>query len=439
MGGEWPEVTLGAYTLKIGSGATPRGGADSYLAEGPFALIRSQNVLDFQFKHGGLAFIDEEQARLLDGVTVKDKDILVNITGDSVARVCMVDAAVLPARVNQHVAIVRADPKHFEQRFLFYALVAPATKQLMLSIAASGATRNALTKSDLERLRVPKPSMGSQKAVAELLGALDDKIELNRRTAGTLESMARALFRSWFVDFDPVRAKAEGRSTGLPDDLAALFPNIFGGDAVPDGWSVEPVLPNLAEFVTRGLSPAYADEGILVVNQKCIRESQIDFSKARRHDPKIKSVSESKALAIGDILINSTGVGTLGRVAQVTSLPEPATADSHVTIVRPKASVVSANYLGLAIMDLENAIEALAQGSTGQTELPRESVGRMRILVPSVEVGAAFDRAVTPLRQRADQARQQASTLAALRDTLLPKLISGELRIADATAEVTAA
>ena len=124
---------------------------------------------------------------------------------------CQVAPDVLPARVNQHVAIIRPDSANLDADYLRYYLVAPVMQTLLLSWAGSGGTRNALTKGMIEWLEVPIPPLREQRAIAHVLGTLDDKIELNRRMNETLEAMARALFKSWFVDFDPVRAKMEGR------------------------------------------------------------------------------------------------------------------------------------------------------------------------------------------------------------------------------------
>ena len=139
---------LGEVCTKIGSGATPRGGKKTYLQEGPFALIRSQNVYNDGFHHDGLAFISDEQADDLRNVKLAEEDVLLNITGDSVARVCQVDPTILPARVNQHVAIVRPDPAKLDARFLRYYLVSPHVQSILLSWADSGSTRKALTQTD---------------------------------------------------------------------------------------------------------------------------------------------------------------------------------------------------------------------------------------------------------------------------------------------------
>ena len=121
MASEWPIVKLGDICDKIGSGATPRGGKDAYCSEG-ISLIRSQNVLDYAFSDDGLAYINDEQARKLNNVEVKSGDVLLNITGDSVARVCIVEDSYLPARVNQHVAIVRGNAEKVIGSYLLYFL-----------------------------------------------------------------------------------------------------------------------------------------------------------------------------------------------------------------------------------------------------------------------------------------------------------------------------
>ena len=223
--GDWTSINLGRVCTKIGSGATPRGGKDVYLSSGPYVLIRSQNVFNDGFHHDGLAFISERHAAELANVDVLEGDVLLNITGDSVARACQVDPSVLPARVNQHVALVRPDPEELDPRFLRYFLVSSEMQTKLLTWASSGGTRNALTKGMIESFDVPAPQdIGEQRAIAHILGTLDDKIELNRRMIETLEAMARALFKSWFVDFDPVHAKVEGHDPGLPQSLADLFP-----------------------------------------------------------------------------------------------------------------------------------------------------------------------------------------------------------------------
>ncbi|AXM18144.1 restriction endonuclease subunit S [Xanthomonas oryzae pv. oryzae] len=258
------------------------------------------------------------------------------------------------------------------------------------------------------------PSLKEQRAIACILGALDDKIELNRRMNQTLEAMARALFKSWFVDFDGVP----------PDDMQESELGL-----IPKGWKLSR-LGVECSYLSRGISPEYIEDGgVLVINQKCIRDFSIDTSKARRHDPTQRSVEERK-IQFGDVLVNSTGVGTLGRVAQVLSLDEPTVVDSHVTVVRA-GQRLRHTYLGQWFSDKQSEIQTMGEGSTGQTELSRLKLAHMPILIPSQKLLADFDAIVSPLNSKIALADSSSRSLATLRDALLPKLITGELRVQD--------
>lgn len=200
MRSEWEEVRLGNITTKIGSGATPRGGSQVYSDAG-VAFIRSQNVLDYDFSIDGLVFINDEHAKQLGNVAVHENDIMLNITGDSVARACLVPTDMLPARVNQHVSIIRVNPSIADHKYILYQL--QNLKDLLLSYSHSGATRKALTKSMLENLEITLPTLSEQKAISDILACLDSKIELNNKINENLEAQAQAIFKSWFVDFEP--------------------------------------------------------------------------------------------------------------------------------------------------------------------------------------------------------------------------------------------
>src|SRR3989304_3803149 len=190
-------IRLGDICKKIGSGATPRGGSEVYQSSG-IAFIRSQNVYNGGFKKDGLAYITNQHAEDLENVTVKHGDVLLNITGDSVARVCQVPEELLPARVNQHVAIIRPREDVLDARYLRYFLISPEIQQYMLALVSAGATRQALTKGMIEAFEVPAVPLPEQKAIASILGTLDDKIEMNRKMNETLEAMAQAIFKAEF-------------------------------------------------------------------------------------------------------------------------------------------------------------------------------------------------------------------------------------------------
>ncbi len=264
---DWPVVQLGRITKKIGSGATPLGGEASYQAtRSIFALVRSQNVFDRRFDASGLAFISDEQAEKLKGAALQPGDLLLNITGDGVTfgRCCAVPAEVLPACVNQHVSIVRVDDSLANPGYVLSFLTHPAVKPYIESFNAGG-SRRAITKASIESFELALPPLSEQRAIAEILSALDEKIELDRRMSETLEAISRTIFKSWFVDFDPVRAKASGeppesicRRLFLTSDLLALFPDRLVDSElgeIPGGWEVRS-LDTVASLATTSTFPA---------------------------------------------------------------------------------------------------------------------------------------------------------------------------------------
>ena len=188
----WSTAKLSELTTKIGSGATPLGGEKAYKQDG-IPLIRSMNVYDDGFQHGGLAFLDVEQANKLEGVAVQRGDVLLNITGASVARCCIVPDDILPARVNQHVAILRTKPEFIDPAFLQYSLTAEHSKEVLLGIGSTGATRQAITKVQLESFPVSFPAnLAAQRAICD---KLDGVRESTNAVAKTYASKGDALRR----------------------------------------------------------------------------------------------------------------------------------------------------------------------------------------------------------------------------------------------------
>lgn len=210
----WMQTVLGGICTKIGSGATPRGGESSYRADG-VSLIRSQNVYDLSFEMKGLAHIDPDQARLLDSVTVEDGDILLNITGASVNRCCVVPTEVLPARVNQHVAIIRAKREQVRPDFLVHLLRRSDNLRHLDRMAGAGTTRQALTKRQIEEFVVSFPDLGEQ---ARLAGILDAIIG----TAASLEAEVEALSVTRRV----LLSALIGGNLRLPKTYDSLLPEV---------------------------------------------------------------------------------------------------------------------------------------------------------------------------------------------------------------------
>lgn len=454
MGSNWPVVRLGNHCLKIGSGATPKGGSSVYSDSGSIWLIRSQNIYNDGFNPSGLVFISEDAADKLKNVIVQENDILLNITGDSVARVCLAKKEYLPARVNQHVAIIRPDPKHFDARYLRYVLASPVVQQILLNLASAGATRNALTKVMIEEFEVLKPPLSIQIAVADHLESFDDKITLNRQINQTLEQMAQTLFKSWFVDFDPVidnaldagndipdtlqeraeqrrllRAKADFKP--LPAETRALFPSEFEDSElgwVPKGWEGVSIA-NMCDMVTNGGTPNRAtkefwkdgdipwyktgefSDGFLLTPSERITHAAI-------------AGSSVKLLPENSVLMAIYAAPTVGRLGVLT---ETSAFNQACTGMVPKAAI-GTRFLFLTLYFARDWFNNRANGAA-QQNISKAIVENYLAIVPSQDVLTLFNKNMEDLFAKIRFNSEQIQRLSILRDTLLPKLISGELEL----------
>ena len=391
-------------------------------------VIRGANMGHGRWVDGEFVYVTPEKADSLASNCAKPGDLVFTQRG-TLGQVALVPKkGVDRYLISQSQMKVTLDPTKADGLFLYYVFISPEQQAYIIQNAiTTGVPHTNL--GILRNTPLTLPPLAEQKAIAAVLGALDDKIELNRRMNATLEAMARALFQSWFVDFDPVRAKLDGRQpVGIDPATATLFSAAFQDSEagqIPSGWRVCN-LGSLSDYLSRGIGPSYLEEGgVCVLNQKCVRDHRVDFSKSRRHDSTKKPVN-GRALQLRDVLVNSTGMGTLGRVAQLFHLPETTIVDSHLTVVRANLKTDSL-FLGMNLTGREDEIEELGEGSTGQTELSRTRLGDLKVLAPPLELQNAFGTAIGPFLLRISENEAQSRTLATLRDTLLPKLLSGEL------------
>jgi type I restriction enzyme S subunit len=398
--GIFPKSKLAPLCRKIGSGATPRGGSDTYLESGPFSLIRSQNVYNNRFSKDGLAFISKEQADALSNVEVSAADVLLNITGDSVARCCQAPDEVLPARVNQHVAIIRPDPKELDSTFLRYFLVSPKMQEHMLTLAGAGATRNALTKVIIENFVVPQPPLPIQRAIASILGSLDDKIELNRRMNETLEALAQTLFKSWFID--PTR------------------------NGLPKGWT-ERALYDCADYIN---GAAFRNEhfsadrrGLPVIKIGELKDginSQTKFCEIER---------EAKyRISSGEVLFSWSGSPDTSIDTFIWTEGD-GWLNQHIFKIQFKQSLEKF-FVYYLLRHLKPVFIEIARDkqTTGLGHVTAQDLKRLKVFFPTDDLLTEFNHLVQPLFQKYCSNLHESRTLAAMRDALLPKLISGELR-----------
>ncbi|HIJ80754.1 MAG TPA: restriction endonuclease subunit S [Desulfuromonadales bacterium] len=326
---------------------------------------------------------------------------------------------------NQSCYGLRAVADKADTNFLYYAIHKSVDEMKRL---AHGAVFDTITRSTFESLEIQLPPIPEQRAIAHILGTLDDKIELNRQMNETLEAMARALFKSWFVDFEPVRAKVKGRATGLPKEIANLFTDSFEDSElgeVPKGWRVG-ALADLASLNPESWSKETRPDFISYVDLSNTKWGRIEATSAYTVDEapsRAQRVLRPKDTILGTV---RPGNGSYAFIAE-----DGLTGSTGFAVLRPKGAI-NAEYVYLAATSSEN-IESLAHLADGGAypAVRPEVVSATKVILPCHSVLTKFSQITAPLFEKMGQNNNESQTLAAQRDTLLPKLLSGEVRVKD--------
>ena len=397
---EWKKVKLKDCCIKIGSGSTPKGGSMVYVNSGT-SLIRSQNVYNLSFDYNGLTHITEDAANKLKGVTVFNEDILLNITGDSVARTCIVPKEVLPARVNQHVAIIRTDRKKMNWRFLNYYLASPKMQAHMLSLAVGkGASRNALTKQMIENFEVPYPPLSTQHRVATILSRYDSLIDNYQKQIKLLEEAAQRLYKEWFVDLH--------------------FPgheNTKIDDGVPEGWEKKK-LHEIAEVVM-GSSPK--SEFYNNDKQGLPFHQGVGSYGTRFVDDNVYSTSITRLAEPNSILFSVRApVGRLNITKNKIIIGRGLAAMNHKDGFQ--------SFLFYMLKERFFMDNIIGNGSIFAS-ISKVELLDQEFIVPPMKTIKAFESLASKLDKKIQGVDTQLRLLTEARDRLLPKLMSGEIEI----------
>jgi type I restriction enzyme S subunit len=431
---DWEYTTLGA-ACELGGGDIQTGPFGSQLHAADYVpigipSIMPQNIGDNRIVEEGIARITPEDAKRLSRYLVRSGDIVYSRRGD-VERRALVRDHENGWLCGTGCLRVRLGDQGPDPRFATYYLGHPSVREWIVR-HAHGATMPNLNTSILGACPFVVPPRAEQRAIGHILGTLDDKIELNRRTNETLEAMARAMFKSWFVDFEPVRANAEGRDPGLPKALADLFPDrLVDSDLgkIPEGWEVR-TLADICEKPQYGYTASASDESvgpkflrITDINKKnWIDWDSVPFCVIHVED------RDKYALKTGDVVI--------ARMAD----------PGHGALIEEEVDAVFASYLirfrprqlelgrflqyWLRSESYWNLVLSRQSGST-RANLNAQVLSGFLIVVPAQRVLRAFSAQTGSLRDKVVANVRESRTLAELRDTLLPRLISGELRVKD--------
>jgi len=339
---------------------------------------------------------------------VPERTVLAVVRGMSLAKEFRVAITQRPVTFNQDLKALIPSERLLPE-FLFYYLLSQ-NGPIRDSASESGHGTKKLDTRVLEDWPLPLPPLPIQRKIAAILSAYDELIETHQRRIALLEKLAEEIYREWFV-----RLRFPGHE------------KVAIAKRIPSGWERVKV-SSVTSFLKRGVAPIYDDEGAsLAINQKCIRDGKLDMKHARSQS---KEVPAERRIKLGDVLVNSTGEGTLGRVAQVLIQLDNCIVDSHVTIVRPKPDV-PIHYFGMTLKAWEPHFSIMGQGSTNQTELAPALIGGVEIMMPTKDLQVAFEAQAEPLFAQITVLRTQTEHLTRTRDLLLPRLISGKLSVAE--------
>lgn len=299
--------------------------------------------------------------------------------------------------INQSVICIEPDEEKVDGLYLYYFF--KNNYNYLRSLSDDHSSRGSITTAMIKNIDVDFPNLDEQKKVSNILNSIDKKIEINIKENNCLFEINKNLYKE----------------------------KIYG---IKDNYD-DSYYKNLDEIVvtnTRGLSPKYAEKGIPVINQSCIRNNIIQEDKIQFHDLS-KSIKNEYFYEPYDILINSMGVGTLGRMSQIGDLKKQYLIHSCITIIRAKEEIISQFVLGQALISRKEDIESMAQGSTGQTSLSNKELGKMKFFIPPMEVQNSISPLIKDNIDKITINLLENDKLIQLRDALLPKLMNGEITI----------
>lgn len=399
------KVKLGDCCVKIGSGATPKGGAAVYIDSGT-SFIRSQNVYNMHFDYEGLCHINEDAAIKLNGVTVFPEDILLNITGDSVARCCIVPDEILPARVSQHVSIVRPDKTKILPKYLLYYLCSPFMQASMLGVAVGkGASRNAMTKGMIEGFEVPCPSLSEQQRIISKLEPYDAIIENGQKQIALLEEAAQRIYKEWFVDL---------RFPG--------YENAILEDGIPRGWRKEQA--NSFFDITIGKTPPRAESKWFVTKGGIPWVSISDMGKSGTYVFDTSEQLTADAILKHNVKVVQPGTVfvsfklTVGKVSIATVPMCTNEAIAHFRIPEIALRDYSFWYLH------EFKYDTLGNTSSISQAVNSKIIKAMPFIMPDTKTIEAFSSIVSPMMSQIKTCQDKCRMAEEARDILLQKLLT---------------
>ena len=432
MSSEWTQTTLGDVCLKITDGehASPK----TVVTGKPMASVKDLTRFGVDLSSARLISVEDFENLVKQGCRPEVGDVLIAKDGNSALdTVCSV-SSLLDAVLLSSVAILRPDPAKIDTDFLKFYLSSTDVIDYLKSTFISGAAIPRVVLRDFKKAEISIPPITSQRNITSVLNALENRIFLLRETNATLEAIAQALFKSWFVDFDPVRAKMEGRAPeGMDEATAALFPDALEESElgwVPKGWQIcalDEIATYLNGLALQKFPPTGTDD------LPVIKIAQLRKGDTAGADRAARSLKQDYVIQNGDVLFSWSG-----------SLEVEIWCGGEGALNQHLFKVTSSRYPKWFYYfwtrhHLEHFRQVAASKATTMGHIQRSHLSAAKVSVPSLEVLNMGNELLEPLVNRVVENRLQAQTLSTLRDTLLPRLISGQLRLPEAEAATEAA
>ena len=434
MAGEWTTVRVQDIAVRTATGPFGSAISSKHFLDSGVPVIRGSNlsqVVSTRLDDNGLVFVSEEKAKEFKRSEVRRGDLVFTCWG-TIDQVGIIDARAKHDRyiVSNKQMLLTPDSTRADSLFLYYYFASSEVRAQIIN-EGIGSSVPGFNLGQLRSFEIPLPPLAEQKAIAAMLGALDDKIELNRRMNATLEAMARALFQSWFVDFDPVRAKLDARQPpGLDEATVALFPATFQDSTlgpIPRGWEVCPLsekIQLLSGGTPKTSEPTYWDGDIPWYS---VRDAPTETDVWVIHTDKTVTklgIANSAAQILPEKTTIISARGTVGKLA-LTAVPMAMNQSCYGV----RGITGYGDYFTYYL--LREATAQLQQRTHGTVfdTITTETFESLDCIFPTLEITATFEKRVEPLLGRMRANLHQSRTLATLRDALLPKLLSGELLI----------
>jgi type I restriction enzyme S subunit len=411
---------------------------DNFVPDG-VPIIRGGNLSGERFNDIDFVFLTEEKADELKSANAFSLDIVFTHRGT------LGQVGIIPKKsrypryvVSQSQMKLTCDQSKVDPYFVFYFFKSYYGRHALLSnTSTTGVPAISQPLTSLKKIELPFPSLTEQRTIANILRSLDDKIELNRQMNEMLEAISRAIFQSWFVDFDPVRAKAEGRDTGLPADVAELFPDGFevvDGREIPRGWKIQSLNHCLQDiFDYRGRTPkklgdTWSQEGIIAISAKNIKNGElINLDNVKYVSDGLYKKWMKSDLNTGDILMTSEApMGELFYFAQSKKM----CLSQRIFCIRANPKVINPAllYLSLNSSNVQSELRSRETGTT-VTGIRQSLLRTIPVLVPPLNLQGKIASSIESLLLKINSNSEQSHTLTQIRDALLPKLMSGEVSV----------